>query len=371
MITVTVIILVFYTQLIVWTVYGIKSLEPPSANYSLGTAVGISVVIPFRNESKRLSPLLKSLKQLNTVNGLEIIFVDDQSTDNAAQTIVSSLTDSQLDYKVLALKPTSGSGKKAAIELAVQTATHNWIVTLDADAELPNDWVFALRRALQKKPDLLVGPIAIKTKGTILNSLQEIEAAGIGQLGRGKLASDSPVVANGAHLAYNKVWFESVNGYEGNRSIASGDDMFLLAKAVSTGARIHFLNDSEAVVKVQAVENWNDYFWQRVRWLRKSSKVQLDAAKNLGILITTANLWTLILLIAVILGWVFWTVFVGYLILKTTLDLYLLHYRALVKIKHSLPKTVLTNLLYPGLMVGVLLLSLTGSYSWKGRRYKK
>jgi hypothetical protein len=52
-----------------------------------------------------------------------------------------------------------------------------------------------------------------------------LQGATIGSFGIGK-----GFMCNGANLAYKKSLFQELNGFQGNDTIASGDDVFLLQK---------------------------------------------------------------------------------------------------------------------------------------------
>jgi hypothetical protein len=58
--------------------------------------------------------------------------------------------------------------------------------------------------------------------------LTALQGATIGSFGLGL-----GFMCNGANFAYKKSLFESLGGFAGNKNIASGDDVFLLQKAVT------------------------------------------------------------------------------------------------------------------------------------------
>ena len=84
MITLSVIIFLIYAELIFWAIRGIQKLPASSAaSTPSGATKKISIVIPFRNEALRLSPLLESLKLLPDPASLEFLFMDDGSEDRS------------------------------------------------------------------------------------------------------------------------------------------------------------------------------------------------------------------------------------------------------------------------------------------------
>ena len=372
MITVTTVLFISLIVLAIIIGVGIDSLEPtPPVRINQGvSSKAISIIVPFRNETERIRPLLASLALLKDMPEVEVIFVDDHSEDQTADLIRSKLGDS-LDFRILQAEPSEGSAKKAAIEQAIKAAKYYWIATLDADAEIASTWLSAVRDYLENDPDVLIGPIAIEAKGDLLGTIQKVEALGIQQLARGMHGLSFPIVANGANLIYKKRWFEKNTPYADNKQIASGDDMFLLRKAVKERSRIHYLNESKGVVTVQGEVSWKAFFAQRTRWLKKSQAVGLVAANLVGIYISLANFWILVVLVGAFAGWNPWGTFIALVLFKTGADFILSFYKVITKIPWAFYKLLVTNLVYPWLMLIILTMSLSGSYTWKGRAYKK
>lgn len=88
----------------------------------------ISIIIPARNEEKSLPHLLKSLTQ-QTMRPLEIIVVDDESSDKTAEiaeafgaTVISSKTEKN-----------TPKGKSAACWAGAKRANGDWLIFLDSD----------------------------------------------------------------------------------------------------------------------------------------------------------------------------------------------------------------------------------------------
>jgi hypothetical protein len=68
----------------------------------------------------------------------------------------------------------------------------------------------------------------VRTASYIISNsfcLLSLQGATIGSFGIGK-----GFMCNGANLAYKKSLFQELNGFQGNDTIASGDDVFLLQK---------------------------------------------------------------------------------------------------------------------------------------------
>ena len=95
----------------------------------------ISVIIPAYNEQENLKTLVESITQaLNDVSNLEIVVVDDCSTDNTRHKCsILAQTFPALTY----LKHTQNSGQSASVFTGVKHARFELIATLDGDGQNP------------------------------------------------------------------------------------------------------------------------------------------------------------------------------------------------------------------------------------------
>lgn len=101
----------------------------------------VSIIVPLLNEEESLRELYAELCQVGLQNGyeLEIVFVDDGSTDSS-WAVIEELSAS--DPRVFGVRLRRNFGKAAAISAGTVVASHGLIVTIDADlqddpAEIP------------------------------------------------------------------------------------------------------------------------------------------------------------------------------------------------------------------------------------------
>ena len=102
------------------------------------------VIIPFRNEEKRIECLLKSILASNELPK-EFIFVNDHSSDRSVDLIAKKLIG--IPYRVLEL-PEDQEGKKRAIRYAIEQSSSDYILSYDADIEFNPNYFSELKNLL-------------------------------------------------------------------------------------------------------------------------------------------------------------------------------------------------------------------------------
>lgn len=226
----------------------------------------LSVIIPFRDEEKRIEQLIHSLNDLemNTELATEFIFVDDHSSDQTAEIIRQKML---LPYRLITAHET---GKKAAIHEGVKAAGYNYVLTLDADVELHR--LFFQQLATLPEADMWVLPV--KMKGTnLIAKLGSVDFRWIQLLTRALINSGHPFFANGANLLFSKSLYLKTAPLRTDHKEVSGDDLFLLAAFKKEGARINTTADSHLSVTTAAPSSFKALLQQRKRWAFKMNKL--------------------------------------------------------------------------------------------------
>lgn len=362
-----------YAFFIGWLFYGFSKIAPFKKS-NIEAKMSFSIVVPFRNEEKNLLALLHSFSNLNYPKTLfEIILVDDASEDASIALIEQWKTEnSPFQLTVLENRRTSNSPKKDAITNAISIAKHDWIITTDADCEVSKDWLTSFDAFIQKKDaQMVVGAVSYPVKGGFLSHFQQMDLLSLQGATIGSFGLNKAFMCNGANFAYAKQLFFDLNGFEGNDKIASGDDVFLLQKAMQHYPdRIQYLKAYEAVVVTKTEGSWRQLFRQRVRWASKTSAYQSGFSKSLAIVVFIMNLSLVLGLLFVILDWMFWYVLPPVFLLKFVID-FILMYRTNTFLKMSLSSALVSSLIYPFFSTTVAFYSLFGKYEWKGRTFKK
>lgn len=360
------VIILIYSMAIIALIYGFTKVN--SFEYlGLKPKTKFSIVVPFRNEAENLPIILESFSKLKYPKEFfEVILVDDDSEEEFR---VSSLK-----LKVLIIKNirVSNSPKKDALSTAMQIAKNDWIITTDADCVVNENWLSTLDNYIQfHDVSMIVGAVTYECEDSILHHFQQLDLASLQGATIGSFGIEKGFMCNGANFAYTKDFFIALNGFDGNTKIASGDDVFLLQKAIARfPKKVHYLKSENNIVSTKPVNSWKSLFHQRVRWASKTSSYQSRFGIGLGLVVFGGNLsWLL-----VVGCWLFGIGSVYLLAFSLTskllLDFILIH-KTNKFLKTKTRFYLISSLFYPFFSVSVALHSLFGKYEWKGRKFSK
>ena len=114
----------------------------------------LSIIVPIYNEEKTIKEVLTSLTKLKeTVQSIEIIVVNDGSTDNS----LKILNENNNLYDCL-INNSQNKGKGNAVKGALEKASGKYIIFQDADLEYdPNDFHKFIKLINKFSPDLIIG----------------------------------------------------------------------------------------------------------------------------------------------------------------------------------------------------------------------
>lgn len=376
MVVTFIIIICLYLLLIVSLIIGFDAIKTETiTNQNPKTA--FTVIIPFRNEAQNLPQLINSILQLQYPKHLfEIILVDDDSEDASINTINNcfNLKDNTIDHKILKNQRLTQSPKKDAITCAIKQAKYDWIITTDADCILPKHWLTSFSYFIQQHPvKMVAGPVTYHCNKSLFHAFQALDFISLIGATIGGFGIKKPFLSNGANLAYKKDFFETLNGFNGNTNIASGDDIFLMEKALLNNPNtVTFLKNKNAIVITKPLDNLKDLIAQRVRWASKTSNYNNTFAKLVGVLVLFANA---ILIIGLVIGLIKQINFktVGILFtLKSCVDFILIYKTSqFLNNKNILHHFLWSCFIYPFFSVYIAFTSLFTTYKWKGRSFKK
>ena len=173
---------------------------------------------------------------------LEIVIIDDGSTDGTAALAIEA-AEGTTNFRVIqAPPPPSGvSPKKNALMTGIEATTGEVILTTDADCRPGPHWVKNIAGYFEEGVNAVVGhsPLRISDFGlgssAIRNPQSAFRLASFDSfinavVAAGTIGLGVPTTAVGRNFAYRRSAFEAVGGFGSSLSGASGDDDLLLQR---------------------------------------------------------------------------------------------------------------------------------------------
>jgi cellulose synthase/poly-beta-1,6-N-acetylglucosamine synthase-like glycosyltransferase len=214
--------------------------------------------------------------------------------------------------------------------------------------------------------------VVYKTKNNWFHQFQQLDLLSLQGTTMGSFGIGKPFMCNGANFAYTKKLFNEIGGFGGNNKMASGDDVFLLQKAlINHSDKVHYLKNTDTIVKTKPENDLYKLFMQRVRWASKTTGYSGYYSKSLAVVVLAMNALIVASLGLLVSGFLRWETF-----LIVFWNKYLIDYLLLLRSNQYLRKgkfifPLASSLVYPFFCSLVGIYSLFGSFSWKGRSFKK
>jgi cellulose synthase/poly-beta-1,6-N-acetylglucosamine synthase-like glycosyltransferase len=263
-----------YSALFVLYANGWRNLNLFPFKHQYSGSTKVSVIIPARNEEQHIKKCIDGILAQQYTGWYEVIVVNDESTDATLAILktygdlitIINLADEIKRNIVL------NAYKKKAIELAVQRAKGDLIITTDADTIRGANWIDSFVQCYETgKYKIIAGPVNYVKEKSVLHFFQIIDFITMQGITAASLFYHFNSTCNGANLAYAKSAFIEVKGFAGIDDIASGDDMLLLHKIEQKYPQGSFyLKSEEAMVSTYAMGSLRDFLSQRIRWASKA-----------------------------------------------------------------------------------------------------
>lgn len=233
----------------------------------------VAVVIPARDEAENIGACLKSILQNEYPSeALEIIVINDHSSDDTAQIAGAFPQVRVLDLEKFSAEfPKEGGFKKFGIEKAIQHCEAEIILQTDADCIVQKNWIQTAVNFLETTGNVAFTGIVHFDNGNTLQRFQALDLAGMMQVTAAGYTWQIAEMGNGANMGFYKQAFVDVDGFEGVRTYASGDDVFLLQKLNDRWPeKVGYLKNNNQAVSTAAPATWRAFWRQRLRWATKN-----------------------------------------------------------------------------------------------------
>jgi glycosyltransferase involved in cell wall biosynthesis len=354
------------------------SISPPS----------VSIIIPSRNESKRITPCIESMKA-QTYPNLEIIIVDD-SNDNTIQVINNIVKDDKRFRIIKEDKLNNGwVGKPHAMQQGSNEAKGEWLLFIDADTSHdPSIVTSTVKFAIKNKLDMLSILSKLVCKSFWEKIIQPIPTGllvFISPLAKVNDPNSKNAFALGPFILIKHMVFNKVGGYKKIKGKIA-DDVEIAKLLKESGFKIG-LAKAYNLMRLRMYERFNDIWegWSKNIFLGLVQKREIKS-KAIQISILLIGLFVvfdmivlpffgiiLSLVVLLLLKISFWWVI---LILSCILFIISTSFQSIVHKKYSIGNPIYSPLYFIGgiITMGIFLNSALKTLSgkgvkWKGRTY--
>lgn len=339
-------------------------------NAQKGERLFISIIVPVRNEALNISRLMEDLAQQDyDADQFEVIIINDHSSDQTTDIVQSKIREVGEHFRMVHL--TDEAGKKSAAAKGVSEAKGDYILCTDGDCRVPKSWISTYVAFFREhQPYMVSGPVKM-VGPRFFDRVQAIDFSALLVFGASTLHRGMATTCNGANMAYRKDIFEEVDGYSGNKQLASGDDEFLLQKIFAKyPSKVLFLKSPTAIVETLPKQSLKEFAQQRMRWTSKW-RFYDDFFMRLSWVFTYLDFMSVFVVAGLMIsGYLYpWA---GLLILAVRWlaeSWYLYGPAKFLKLSGNWFHMWTVSFIYPFYVLFLGFASIFGSYSWKGRRY--
>lgn len=346
-----------------WT--GYPEFEP----HNLKSTPCFSIIIPFRNEEANLPFILNDLiLQEYPAQCTEVLLIDDHSTDQSAK-LAENLLHNITNIKLIQL-PEKKSGKKEAILKGIENATHDLIVTTDADCRVGRYWLQTIASYYNEFcPVMIIGPVIPENrKKSFFHYFQQLDMVSLIGSGAASAITGKPIYCSGANLCYNK---EKVYELDDPlvRSVVSGDDTLLLLQLKKDNrGSIRFLKSLSATAITKTEDKISGFLIQRSRWISKSTYYRDPEIILPALLVLFTNMVLIASFFMMLCGKMIYLYPVLFCIKLLIDGWFLKDLLKFFRMKFRFIFYIFSSLLYPFYLLTILFINFLIPYQWKGRR---
>ncbi|MDE1798307.1 MAG: glycosyltransferase family 2 protein [Candidatus Micrarchaeota archaeon] len=251
------IIFILLIYLVIWTDGAADMPEPDGSYYKKWPTV--TLVIPSYNSRHTIFECIKACQAIRYPNKVEILVVDDGSTDGSTEQIAKI-------KGIRLLRKEKNAGKGAALNMAIRQAKGEIIGCVDSDTYASPDTL--IRAVPQFVEDEKTGAVVLfinaAAPSNLLQRIQELEYwVSFGFYFKTVAFISALHVTPGPMALYRRAVFEQLGGFD-EHNIA--EDMEIALRMHRHGWKVKTCHGAPVYTEVPAT--WKSLYRQRLRWFR-------------------------------------------------------------------------------------------------------
>jgi 1,2-diacylglycerol 3-beta-glucosyltransferase len=228
----------------------------------------VSIVIAARNEEENIRACLDSIAALTYPReSLQVILVDDRSTDATAQIIQEYMGRHPHISMIHTTAPTDHlHGKANAIAQGVDHATGEILMFTDADCVVPVGWVEETVKYFENEKIGLVAGFTFLKGSDSFACFQALDWLALFSTAAAAVRLGTPATAVGTNLSVRKAAYDAIGGYRGIPFSVTEDYALFHAVASSGRYTVRFPMDPGTINESLPCTTWRQLYRQKKRW---------------------------------------------------------------------------------------------------------
>ena len=217
-----------YAGALLWLILGIGRVRGAAVS-DPAVWPSISVHVAARNEAAQIGACLEALQRQDYPGPIEVIVVDDRSTDATAG-IVQRLADQWPALRLVCAdaEPQYRCPKKSALEQAVAAGSGELLLFTDAGCRPAPGWARGMVRRFAPAVGLVAGYAPHRPAPGWRVGLLALDNMAVAALSAGSIGMGAPLACTGRSLAYRRRVFDEVGGFGRIGHLLAGDDVYFM-----------------------------------------------------------------------------------------------------------------------------------------------
>jgi len=262
-----IVITAIYVVQVVIFLYGTTRVRYLSDDLSQASQPKVSIIVAARNEETNIRNCLESLAHIEYPTGqLEVIIVDDRSTDHTPE-IIQEYTERFPHFKSIVTTEGVGQlqGKANALSQGIDVSTGEIIMITDADCTVQPSWVKNTVKYYTDDTGMVLGFTLIETRSGF-QAIQSLDWLFLLTLAAAGIGLNHPLSCVGNNMSYRRKTYNEVGGYRNIKFSVTEDFSLLHAVFDRTKWKIRYPIDTQALIMTKACPTWKVLYQQRQRW---------------------------------------------------------------------------------------------------------
>ena len=219
----------------------------------------VSILIPAYNEGKTITKTIKSVLNLDyPKDKLEIIVINDSSTDNTAD-MVKKFKEVKLIYN-----KHRGAGKASALNMGLKYANGELFAVIDADSEIEK---YSLKNLISyfedNKTGSVISSIKIRNPKNIYHHIQRLEYILATFIRKLMSKIDTLHITPGVLSVYRTKLIKKLGGFD-EKNITEDLEIALRLRANNYSVKM----SPDSITYTRIPSDFKELWHQRIRWFR-------------------------------------------------------------------------------------------------------